>query len=75
MKIAVIGAGTMGSGIAQIAASHDCTVSLYDMNKEALDRSAQKLDKILNRLIEKGRIDETKKNTIQSNITLSLIHI
>ncbi len=69
MKIAVIGAGTMGSGIAQIAASHDCTVSLYDMNKEALDRSAQKLDKILNRLIEKGRIDETKKNTIQSNIT------
>ncbi len=69
MKIAVIGAGTMGSGIAQIAASHNCIVLLYDMNREALDRSAQKLEKILNRLIEKGRIDETKKNSIQSNIT------
>jgi len=69
MKVGVIGAGTMGSGIAQIAADNDCKVALYDMNKEALERSAHKLEKILNRLIEKGRIDGVKKTSIQSNIS------
>ena len=68
MNIGVIGAGTMGSGIAQIAATHDCTVHLFDTNQVALDKSKAKLEKILNRLIEKERIDEAKKNAITSNI-------
>ncbi len=68
--IGVIGAGTMGSGIAQIAASNDCTVHLFDMHEEALTISQVKLEKILNRLIEKGRIDEAKKTAIQSNINV-----
>ncbi len=58
----------MGSGIAQVAATAGCTVKLYDTHQEALDRSKAKLDKILHRLIEKGRIDEAEKNRIQNNI-------
>jgi len=71
MNIAVIGSGTMGSGIAQIAATHNCPTVLYDINKEALEKSKEKLEKILNRLIEKGRIDESQKNNIQQNIKYS----
>ena len=69
MKVGVIGSGTMGSGIAQIAATVGSPVILYDINAEALDKSKAKLEKILNRLIEKGRIDQDKKDAIQSNIS------
>lgn len=69
MKIAIIGAGTMGSGIAQVAATADCKVKLYDTKQEALDESKAKLEKVLARLIEKGRIDQTEKKRIQENIS------
>lgn len=69
MVVGVIGCGTMGSGIAQIAATQDCKTFLYDINPEALEKSKAKLDKILNRLIEKKRIDETEKKRIQENIS------
>ena len=58
----------MGSGIAQVAATAGCSVKLYDTNQEALDKAKASLEKILNRLIEKGRIDAEEKNRIQSNI-------
>ena len=69
MKVAIIGSGTMGSGIAQVAATAGCTVKVYDTNQEALTKSEAKLDKVLLRLIEKERIDEAEKNRIQGNIT------
>ncbi|MGO2294784.1 MAG: 3-hydroxyacyl-CoA dehydrogenase NAD-binding domain-containing protein [Psychroflexus halocasei] len=69
MKVAIIGAGTMGSGIAQVAATAGCEVKLYDTKEEALDKSKTKLEKVLARLIEKGRIEIDEKNKIQSNIT------
>jgi len=68
MKVGIIGSGTMGSGIAQVAATAGCVVKVYDVNTGALDKSKAKLEKIMNRLIEKGRIDEAEKNRIQSNI-------
>ena len=67
-KIGVIGAGTMGSGIAQVAATSGCTVKLFDTNQSALDKAKAALEKILTRLIEKARIDEAEKNRIQGNI-------
>ncbi|OAB79703.1 3-hydroxyacyl-CoA dehydrogenase NAD-binding domain-containing protein [Cochleicola gelatinilyticus] len=67
-KVGIIGSGTMGSGIAQVAATAGCAVKLYDANTEALDKAKTSLKKILNRLIEKGRIDEAEKSRIQSNI-------
>ncbi|MUU78891.1 3-hydroxyacyl-CoA dehydrogenase NAD-binding domain-containing protein [Winogradskyella endarachnes] len=69
MNIGIIGSGTMGSGIAQVAATAGCCVKLYDTNHAALDKAKASLEKILNRLIEKGRIDAEEKNRIQSNIT------
>ena len=69
MNVGVIGSGTMGSGIAQVAATAGCQVRLYDTNKAALDKAKAALEKILNRLIEKGRIDADEKTRIQSNIT------
>ena len=66
--VGIIGAGTMGSGIAQVAATSDCKVKLFDLNQEAIDRAKAALDKILNRLIEKGRVDDKEKSRIQGNI-------
>ncbi|MGC1472483.1 MAG: 3-hydroxyacyl-CoA dehydrogenase NAD-binding domain-containing protein [Psychroserpens sp.] len=66
--VGIIGSGTMGSGIAQVAATSGCKVKLYDTNQSALDKAKAALEKILSRLIEKGRIDFEEKNRIQSNI-------
>ena len=68
MKVGIIGSGTMGSGIAQVAATSGCEVKLYDTNDSALDKARKSLDKILSRLIEKGRIDKPEKTRIQNNI-------
>lgn len=69
MKVGIVGSGTMGSGIAQIAATAACDVVLYDLKKEALEKSEQKLIKIMDRLIEKGRIDAAKKESIVTHIS------
>lgn len=68
MNVGIIGSGTMGSGIAQVAATSGCKVKVYDTKQEALDKSKASLEKILNRLVEKGRIDEAEKSRIQGNI-------
>lgn len=68
MNIGIIGSGTMGSGIAQVAATAGCKVKLYDTNQAALDKAKAALENILARLIEKGRIDSAEKERIQSNI-------
>lgn len=69
MKVAVIGSGTMGSGIAQVAATSGCQVKLFDLNNEALIKSKISLEKVLDRLIEKQKIDAAEKNRIQNNIS------
>lgn len=69
MNVGIIGSGTMGSGIAQVAATSGCKVKLYDTNNAALNKAKVALEKILNRLIEKGRIDITEKSRIQNNVS------
>ncbi|MGB0981249.1 MAG: 3-hydroxyacyl-CoA dehydrogenase NAD-binding domain-containing protein [Winogradskyella sp.] len=69
MNVGIIGSGTMGSGIAQVAATAGCKVKLFDTNQNALDKAKVSLQKILARLIEKGRLNADEKNRIQSNIT------
>jgi 3-hydroxybutyryl-CoA dehydrogenase len=69
MNIGIIGSGTMGSGIAQVAATAGCKVKIYDTNRAALDKAKMALEKVLSRLIEKGRIDTSEKDRIQSNMS------
>lgn len=55
-KIGIIGSGTMGIGIAQIAAVNSCQVLLYDSNKEQTEKSLYNLKKNLQKLQDKGKI-------------------
>jgi 3-hydroxybutyryl-CoA dehydrogenase len=66
--IGVLGSGAMGSGIAQIASTAGHQVILYDNNEESLEKAAKKLQKILARLVEKGRIDEATSTAIFGRI-------
>ncbi len=68
-NIAVIGAGTMGNGIAHVFAQNDFNVSLIDISAEALEKALQTIGKNLDRQIKKGVIDEIKKTATLSNIT------
>jgi 3-hydroxybutyryl-CoA dehydrogenase len=55
--VGVLGAGSMGAGIAQIAATQEHKVVLVDLSQDVLDNSKTKLVKILARLVEKEKID------------------
>lgn len=68
-NVGIIGSGTMGSGIAQVAATAGCQVKLYDTHELALDKAEASLEKILSRLVEKGRINNVEKSSIQNNIS------
>jgi len=68
LNIAVIGCGTMGSGIAQVAATAGCNVKIFDTNKGALTKSQSNLENSLSKLVEKVKIDSEKKEQIQNNI-------
>jgi len=59
----------MGSGIAQVASTAGYTVKIFDASEAALNKAETSLEKILNRLIEKGRIDNQEKERIQKNIS------
>ncbi len=64
-KIGVIGAGTMGTGIAQVAASTNYQVILHDISQDIIDRSLKIMDKSLTKLIEKGKIEEDKNKILE----------
>ena len=69
-NVGIIGAGSMGIGIAQIASTADCNVLLFDQNNSASEQAIKKLEKVLFRLIEKGKISPIKKDSILSNIKI-----
>ena len=66
--ISVIGAGTMGSGIAQVAGTNGCQVNVIDSFPEALENSQSKLKYILSRLVEKGKINKEQLKSILSRM-------
>lgn len=68
MKVAIIGSGTMGIGIAQVAATSGCEVKIYDTNLDALAKSKANLESSLNKLVEKGKVNESEKFRIIRNI-------
>ncbi|MBK9416059.1 MAG: 3-hydroxybutyryl-CoA dehydrogenase [Flavobacteriales bacterium] len=69
MKVAVIGAGTMGSGIAQVAAQAGHKVVLFDTRREAVDKALVGLRKTLDKLVEKGKLTAEQAEGIHSRIT------
>ena len=69
--VGVIGAGAMGSGIAQVAATYGHRVLLFDNEAAALDRARQSIEKNLNRSVEKKRLTNDQAGEIQSRIETS----
>ncbi len=69
MKIGVLGAGTMGAGIAQVAAQCGHTVVLVDVNEQQLSKAKAGIEKVLARLVEKGSLASIEEVT--SRMTFS----
>ena len=67
-KISVIGAGTMGTGIAQVVATYGSAVTLIDTSQEALERSRSSLHSVMNRLVDKEKLSPEESGAILSRI-------
>lgn len=69
-NVSVIGAGTMGNGIAHVFAMHDYQVTLIDISEQALEKALKTIDKNLDRMIQKEKITlDQKKDTLNKIIT------
>ena len=68
-KVAVIGSGTMGNGIAHVFAQHDYHVSLIDVNAQALEKAIATITKNVDRQIAKGSLTEADKTKLLAGIT------
>jgi 3-hydroxybutyryl-CoA dehydrogenase len=67
-KIGVVGAGTMGNGIAQLAAQIGCDVVMRDIEDAFVERGLKSIDKFLSKSVEKGKIQANDKDTIMGRI-------
>ena len=70
-KIAVIGAGQMGNGIAHVFAQSGFPVTMIDVSAQALDRGRSTIEKNLDRQVKKGTLDEAAKTATLSRISQS----
>ena len=68
-KITVIGAGTMGNGIAHAFAQKDFNVNLVDISSDTLERAIVTIEKNLDRMVVKEKITEVEKMNTLANIT------
>lgn len=69
-NISVIGAGTMGNGIAHVFAQSGFTVNLIDVNPSQLQRALETINKNLDRQVSKGTLTEEQKTSTLKNITI-----
>ena len=68
-KVGIIGCGQMGSGIAQVAAQADYQVISNEVSEELFQKGLHKITRLLDRAIEKGKLDSPIKEKILGNIT------
>lgn len=68
-QVAVIGAGTMGNGIAHVFAQSGYKVNLVDVSQDALDRALATISKNLDRMVAKEKISEADKTITLNNIS------
>ena len=71
VKVAVLGAGTMGNGIAQVFAQHGHPVVLRDLGQPILDRALGNIEKSLGKLTEKGKLTAAERDAARARITPS----
>lgn len=71
MNVGIIGAGTMGIGIAQVAATNGCKVWVYDANPKQIEMATVGLEKTLTRLVDKQKISAEKMTEILANISIA----
>ena len=69
MKIAIIGAGTMGNGISHVFAQYGFKVNIVDVSADALKRATTTIEKNLDRMVAKGKLTEQDKIKTLSNIS------
>lgn len=69
MQVGVLGAGTMGSGIAQLAAMHGHDVRSYDVSEQALDRAARSIDSSLRRFVRAGKLSDGEVAGVTARIS------
>ncbi|WP_068673847.1 3-hydroxybutyryl-CoA dehydrogenase [Oceanobacillus sp. Castelsardo] len=70
-KVMVVGAGQMGSGIAQVFAQSGYEVVLNDLNEEALQKGIRFIEKVLSKDVSKGKITEERKADALSRLSTS----
>lgn len=70
-NVGIIGAGTMGIGIAQVAATNGCKVWIYDANAKQVETATVGLEKTLTRLVDKQKISTDKMTEILDNISIA----
>src|SRR5690606_15997213 len=68
-NIAVIGAGTMGNGIAHVFAQSGYQVKLIDLSEDNLQRAMATIEKNLDRMLSKEKISEADKKSTLDNIS------
>jgi 3-hydroxybutyryl-CoA dehydrogenase len=71
-NVFVIGAGTMGNGIAQVSAQAGYNVTMSDIKDEFVSRGMATIEKSLDRMIKKGTLQETEKTDIMSKIKTTI---
>ena len=67
-KLGIVGAGTMGNGIAQVAAQIGCEVIMRDIEESFVDRGLKSIDKFLSKSVEKGKIKAEEKEAVLGRI-------
>jgi 3-hydroxybutyryl-CoA dehydrogenase len=67
-KLGVVGAGTMGNGIAQVAAQIGCEVVMRDIEDSYVERGIKSIDKFLSKSVEKGKLQADEKQKIMGRI-------
>ena len=67
-KVLVVGAGQMGSGIAQVSAAAGLEVYLRDLTDELVEKGLRKIDRFLARSVEKGKLEDREREAILSRI-------
>ncbi|QQV01906.1 MULTISPECIES: 3-hydroxyacyl-CoA dehydrogenase NAD-binding domain-containing protein [Chryseobacterium] len=70
-NVGIIGAGTMGVGIAQVAATNGCKVWIYDANAKQVETATVGLEKTLTKLVDKQKISAEKMTEILANISIA----